>query len=100
MILSQKMVTIAEAKSYVKNLEEKQALNDYFKKFGTLSLDKANKLIGELQGLNNIKLKDEHMVKISDFLPADSEELAKITNDVSLTEEEAQAVLGIVKNYS
>lgn len=100
MILSQRIVSIAEARSYVKNIEEKQALHDYFKKFSTLSLESAHKLIAELQGLNNVKLKEEHMIKIADFLPSDAEELNKITNDVSLTEEEAQAVLGLVKNYS
>ncbi len=99
MILTQKIVTIVEAKSYVKNLDEKQALNDYFKKFSTLSLDKAHKLIEELRALDNIKLKEEHMVKIADFLPADSEEVTKIAHDVSLTEEEAQAILSLVKNY-
>lgn len=100
MILNQKIVTIAEAKSYVKNLEEKQALHDYFKKFSTLSLEQANKLVSEVKALNNIKLREEHFVKIADMLPSDSEELAKIANDVSLTEEEAQAILGLVKNYS
>lgn len=100
MILNQKAVTIAEAKSYIKNLEEKQALNDYFKKFSILSVADAQKLITELQGLNNMKLREEHFVKIADMMPSDSEDLAKITNDVSLTEEEAQAVLSLVKNYS
>jgi DNA-directed RNA polymerase subunit F len=100
MILNQKMVTIAEAKSYIKNLEEKQALHDYFKKFSVLTLANAEKLIGELKALNNLKLREEHYIKIADMLPSDSEELAKIANDVSLSEEETQAILGLVKNYS
>ena len=45
MILNQKMVTIAEAKSYIKKLEEKQALHDYFKKFSILTHANAEKLI-------------------------------------------------------
>jgi DNA-directed RNA polymerase subunit F len=100
MILNQKIVSIAEAKSYIKNLEEKQVLNDYFKKFSILSFANAEKLIGELKALNNMKLREEHFVKIADMMPSDAEDLAKITNDVSLTEEEAQAVLSLVKNYS
>ncbi|HVY01363.1 MAG TPA: hypothetical protein VHA12_01205 [Candidatus Nanoarchaeia archaeon] len=100
MILNQKMVTIAEAKSYIKNLEEKQALHDYFKKFSVLTLANAEKLMGELKALNNIKLREEHYIKIVDMLPSDSEELAKIANDVSLSEEETQAILSLVKNYS
>lgn len=100
MILNQKMVTIAEAKSYIKKLEEKQALHDYFKKFSILTVANAEKLINELKALNNLKLREEHYIKIADMLPSDSEELAKIANDVSLSEEETQAILSLVKNYS
>lgn len=100
MILSQKPVTIAEAKSYMKDIESKEEVTNYFKKFSSISLEDSNKMISELQALNNIKLREENFVKLVDFMPADAEELSKVLNEVSLTEEEAQAVLSIVKNYS
>lgn len=100
MILTQKPVTIAEAKSYVKDLEEKKEIADYFKKFASMDVVESNKLVADLQALNNLKLNAEHTVKIADFLPSDSEELSKVLNDVSLSEEESQAVISIVKKYS
>jgi DNA-directed RNA polymerase subunit F len=99
MIINQKPINLAEAKSLAKNLEENVALSDYFKRFAKLSTADATKLIDELRALNNIKLKEEDFVKITDFLPQDSEELAKVVSEVSLTEEEAQAIFLIVKKY-
>ena len=100
MILAQKPVTISEAKSYVKDLEEKKEIANYFKEFASLDLAEANKLISELQSLNNLKINQESVIKIVDFLPSDTEELSKVLNDVSLSEEESQAVISIVKKYS
>ena len=100
MILTQKPVTIAEAKSYVKDLEEKKEIAAYFKNFTSLDLVEVHKLVSDLFGLNNLKLNTENIVKIADFLPSDSEELSKVLIDVSLSEEESQAVISIVKKYS
>jgi DNA-directed RNA polymerase subunit F len=98
-ILNQKPVTLAEVKALVKNIEEKETLNEYMKKFSKLSLADATKLMQELSALNNIKLREEHFVKIADFLPQDSEDLAKVVSEVSLSDEESQAILAVVKKY-
>jgi len=45
-------------------------------------------------------LKEENFIKIADFLPVDAEDLNKICNETSLSEEEIQAILAIVKKYS
>ncbi len=99
MILDQRPVSLAEVKALAKNLDESSPLADYLKRFTKLSSADSNKLISELKALNNLKLRDEHFVKISDFLPSDNEELSKVLSEVSLTEEESQAILAIVKNY-
>jgi len=99
MILDQKPITLSEVKSLAKNLDEKSPLAEYLKKFAKLSVADSNKLLGELRALNSIKLREEHFVKIVDFLPQDNEELAKVVSEASLTEEEMQAILSIVKNY-
>jgi len=99
MILNQKSITLSEAKSLVKNLEENKVLDDYFKKFAKLSQADAVKLVDDLRALNNIKLKEDDFVKLADFLPQDSEELSKVISEVSLTEEEAQAILALIKKY-
>jgi DNA-directed RNA polymerase subunit F len=98
MIVSKKELTLAEVKEYSKELDNK-TFQDYIKSYAKLSKDKALKLIEELTALNNHKLKEEHIVKIVDFLPQDAEDLNKILLDVTLSEEEINAILNIVKNY-
>lgn len=99
MILEKTPVTMAEAKEIVAKLEEAEGLKAYFKKFTKLSKDKAEKLKKELEALNNPKLREEHFIKIVDFLPKDAEELNKIFPDVSLTEEETNAILEITRKH-
>lgn len=99
MILSKKHMTLAEVDSLVEKGEERKPINDYLKKFVVLSKADALKLIEELRGLNNLKLKEEHLIKIADFLPKDAEDVNKILNDVSLSEAEANAIVAIVKKY-
>ena len=100
MILEKKALTMAEVKDMTKGLEIKPELQDYLKKFTKLSKDKSDKLIKDISSLNNPKIKDAHAVKLADFLPTDREELGKIFNDGSLTEEESNAILDITKKYN
>jgi len=98
-VLSQKPLTLAEVKELATNLEEKKQLADYLKKFTKLSKEKSGKLAEEIRALDNPKIKEENIVKIIDFLPEDSEALNKIFTEVTLTEQEANAVLELVKKY-
>ena len=61
--------------------------------------DKADKLIEEVRALGNPKINEVGLIKIADFLPQDSEELNKLFSEVNLTEEEAGAILNIIRNY-
>jgi len=99
MILSKKPMMLAEVKEYVKSEEENKVLHDYLKAYQKLTLDKAKELFSKIEDLKNPKVKVEHIIKIVDFLPSDAEDLNKIFIDVSLNEEETNAILGIVKNY-
>lgn len=99
MILSQKPLTLAEVKELAKGVDEKKQTADYLKKFAKLSKSDAHKLMEEAKALNNIKLKEEDFIKLADFLPQDSEELNKLLSEANLSEEEAAAILNIVKNY-
>ena len=98
-ILEKTPMTLAEVKEIVKDLEEKQPLKDYLKKFAKLSKEKATKLKEELVKLNNIKIKEENIVKIVDFLPKDAEDLNKIFTEVTLSEAEINEILEVVKKY-
>lgn len=98
-VIEKKPLTLAEAKSQIKDFEDRKALEDYFKKFSNLSEDKALKLIEEMKALNNPKIKDEDISKVADFLPTDAEEVNKIFTDVTLTEDETNKIIEIVKKY-
>jgi len=99
MILNRRPLSIAEVKSYVKEMDNNKQVSDYLKSFSSLSKDKAEKLAGEIRELNNPKIKEENIVKIVDFMPKDLEDINKIFTEVSLSEEEANTILEIVKKY-
>ncbi len=99
MILNKKPLTLAEVKALISNIEDRKELNDYMKAFSKLPEKEAKELSSEIHGLNNPKLNDEKIVKIVDLLPKDTEDLGKILNDVSLSEDESNAILNITKNY-
>lgn len=98
-ILDKTPITLAEVKERVKDLEEKQVLKDYLKKFTKLSKSKADELMKEVKSLNNIRLREENIVKMADFLPRTHEELNKILTEVSLSEEETNAILAVTGKY-
>lgn len=97
MILSRKALSLAEVKEYRKEGAEKKPIDEYLAKFGKTSKDKGKKIAEEIAALNNPKIREEHIVKIVDMLPEDAEDLNKIFNEMGLTEEEANAILAIVK---
>lgn len=88
-----------EAKELAGDLEEKKDLKSYFKKFGKMKMDKVKELSEKVRKLDNLKVKEENIVKIVEFLPRNAKELNKIFNDVSLDEKEINDILDIVKEY-
>ncbi len=99
MIISKKHITLAEVKDLVKDSEDKQPLQDYLKSFAKLTKDKSEKLKSDLLALNNLKINEEELIKIVDFLPRDKEDVNKIFVDTSLTDEETNAILEITTKY-
>jgi DNA-directed RNA polymerase subunit F len=98
-VLNKTPLTLAQVNEQVKKLEDRKDLQSYLKKFSTLSSQKSESLVKDLSSLNNPKLKLSDIIKVSDFLPKDAEEVNKIFTDVSLSEEEINQVLDIVKKY-
>lgn len=99
MILELKPLTLAEAQGLIEERPETLQVTTYLKKFSKISAEKSESLVQDLKKLNNIKLKETHLVKIADFLPRDAEDVHKIVSDSSLTEAEVGAILDVVKNY-
>ena len=98
MILSKKPVALAEVKDLAKDSENKE-LVEYLKNFTKLTKDKAEKLKEEIRSLSNLKIKEEDIIKIADFLPKDKEEVNKIFIDTTISEDEANAILAITGKY-
>ena len=98
-IINKQPVTLGEVQAIVKESEGKEQLKEYLKRFTKLPRDKANELKQEVLDIGNLKIKSEHAVKIADFVPRIREELNKVFTDVSLSEEETNAILEITKKY-
>lgn len=97
MILDKKPLTIIKVLDYVKDSEGKEDLIKYLKKFGKISKEKADKIFDGINALNNPKIRESHIVKMIDFAPKDHEDINKILMEANINEEEANALLEIIK---
>ena len=97
MILNRTPLTLAQVKAYAPSEEDNKVLTDYLKAFTHLSKEKAEAMLTDIQALNNPKIKEELAIKVVDLLPQDSEDVNKIFIENSLSEEETQALLAVVK---
>ncbi len=103
MILERTPLNMNEVDEIVKDIpesEKKTEIEAYLKKFLKTKGTHAKKIKEELEKLDLLKIKTEHMVKIIDLLPSDASDLNKIFVDVSLNEDETNKILEIVKNNS
>jgi len=100
MILDRTPLNMNEVQEIIKDLPEsdkKQETELFLKKFLKTKSEQSKKIKQELEKLDSIKIKREHIVKISDLLPTDVLDLNKIFIDVSLNEDEINKILEIVK---
>lgn len=95
MIKETKSLSLAEASKFI----EEEELNAFIKKFTKIKPEEASKLRGDVEKLENIKIKEEHITKIIDLLPEDNQDISKIFTDVSLEENEISQIIEIVKKY-
>ena len=101
MILDRTPINMNEVNEIINDIEDsprKEDIELYLKKFMKTKPDHAKKIKEEIEALDSIKIKRDHIVKIVDLLPADSSDLNKIFTDVSLNEEEINKILEIIKN--
>lgn len=100
MIKKSDELSLAETKDLLKKLPESEKtkeVSSYIKRFVKLELKEAQKLKKELQELlPNLSL--QHIIKIIDILPHDSEDVRKIS-DAGIDENEITKILEIVKKY-
>ena len=101
MIKDAKPLSMAEAVEYIgdgKDSNEAE-VRKFVKKFISMKPEKAKELREKLEGLDLIKMKPEHVVKIIDVMPDDAENLNKIFTDVGLDEDEVKKILETIKEY-
>jgi len=100
MIKSSQPLTLAEVKEIVKESgTDVKEMEHYLKTFCVLDLKEAKEMKKELTDLNFMALKEEYIIKIVDFLPEDKEDLLKILVDVTVSEDETNKILDVVKKY-
>ncbi|MEK6883686.1 MAG: hypothetical protein AABY22_28920 [Nanoarchaeota archaeon] len=100
MIKNQTPVSMAEVEIILKETKtENKDLEVFLRKFVKIDVKDIEKIKQELRELNSIKIKEEHIAKIVDFLPEDVSDINKIFIDVSLDEDEKNKILEIVKSY-
>ncbi len=100
MIISQKPLSIAEVKEFIKKDEEKNSkINSFIKKFSKLNIEDAKEIQRKIEELNSINIREEQIVKIIDICPENAEELNKILSGSHVDEEESKKILDLIKEY-
>ncbi len=96
MINESKPISMAESAEYLD--KDSEALQ-FIKKFVTLKPKEAGELRKKLEGLDLMKLDENHISKIIDLMPNKAEELNKIFIDIGLNEDETKQILNTVKEF-
>mgnify|MGYP001576038190 CR=1 FL=1 len=99
MIKEIKALSMLEANEIAGKKGRGEGLDKFIKKFGKSEESDFKKLKNELEGLEILKLKSEHIAKIIDIMPKTAVDLNKIVFDVGFDEKETNAVLETVKKY-
>lgn len=99
MIRNSEPLSMSESLGYLDKDEKSKELEKFVKNFTKLKSEKAEELRKNLSELKIIKLNQNHICKIIDFLPANGEDLNKVANDANLDEDETKKVLDTVKEF-
>lgn len=95
MIKEMKALSMVEAEQYLEDSE----LKPFIKKFTKMKKQDVEKIREEIEKLENMKIKPEHIAKIIDLMPEDSQDISKIFTDIGLDENENNQILEIIKKY-
>ena len=92
-------ITLAEVVALAGDSEKAEDIKKFIGKFNKMDIKKAEAMLGELKALDLIKLKDEHIVKIVDFVPKSASDLNKVIIEVSLDSDEVAKILEVTGKY-
>jgi DNA-directed RNA polymerase subunit F len=99
MITNLKPLSLAESAELIEDTEDKVEIKTFIKKFSKISEKDAKSLTEELEALESMRIKADHITKIIDILPEDLEDVAKIFVDTNLNKDETESILELVKKY-
>ncbi len=107
-MIEQKPIALADIKENLDNAKKKtkelnfraEKVHTYLIEFTTLSKKEADEMYEKLKALNMSKLRDRHIVKILDILPADMDGLKTLFSGeaTSLKSEELKQILGVINS--
>ena len=98
MIKESAPLSLVEVSNILDELKiENNELNSFLKKF--IKIKNVEVIKKDLNALEFIKLKQEHIAKIIDVMPESAQELNKIFTDVTLDENEINKILDIIKKH-
>ena len=105
--LEEKPLTLVEVQQRLQQIQQRdQELgffatksDEYMKDFVPLSLEKSKILREKLQSLNLVRLKEEHIAKITDFLPTTINNLKIVLQayPLSFPKKDQEAIVAVVK---
>jgi len=99
MIKKSTPLTLTEAIDLAGDSDKEQKFRGFAKQFVKISAKDAKAMKEELQKLDLIKLKEDYIIKIVDFLPQDFADITKVLPGISLNQDEIDKILEIVKKY-
>jgi len=109
-IVNEKPITLCEVRDIIDVLKkDKKELNfretksiDYINSFVDLKTKDAEKLRKELEELGIGRLKERHIIKLIDIMPADLESLKLILTgeEVTLKLEDLTKIIEVIKKYA
>ncbi len=98
-IKEEKPLTMSEVVSIIRDTEKTKIVKEFIKQFDVIDLEKAMELKEKLTNLELLKLKEQHIIKIVDFMPKEATELNKVLSDVNLDADEINKVLEVTRKY-
>lgn len=98
-IISNQPLSMGEVLEYLGEGEKEKEAAIFIKKFAKIDAKKAKALREKIEGIQNMKIKPEHVVKLIDFLPETQEDLNKIFSGTSLNEDESATILNTIKEF-
>ena len=98
-VTEERPITMAEVVSLAGDSEKAEEIKKFIKQFNKMDVAKAIEMKEGLKALDLIKLKDEHIVKIVDFVPKSASDLNKVIIEVSLDSDEVAKILEVTGKY-